>query len=159
MADEHLLRVAAGYQRDPLLPLLMLADDSEQQVQAYYQQGDLFVLRGADRATRGIVLAIPDGQGGVEIKSIAVVPGLRRRGVGTRMIRMVLEELRAAGARRVTVGTGNCSIGEIAFYQRAGFRLSRIERDYFNEARGYRKGIEENGILLQDLVWLDLWLV
>jgi hypothetical protein len=32
--------------------------------------------------------------------------------------------------RRVIVGTSNAGIGQIAFYQKASFRLWRIERDY-----------------------------
>lgn len=156
MDEERLVRIPTGQERDALLPLFLLADDSEQQVRSYYQQGTLFALCGPDRAVRAIVLTIATGHDGIEIKSIAVVPGLQRRGLGTRMLLLVLVELRAEGARRVTVGTGNSSIGEIAFYQRAGFRLSRIDRDYFTEARGYRKGLEENGIALRDLVWLDL---
>ena len=156
MDEERLVRIPTGQERDDLLPLFLLADDSEQQVRSYYQQGTLFALCGPDRAVRAIVLTIATGHDGIEIKSIAVVPGLQRRGLGTRLLLLVLVELRAEGVRRVTVATGNSSIGELAFYQRAGFRLSRIDRDYFNEARGYRKGLEENGIALRDLVWLDL---
>lgn len=156
MRDERVVRVPAGHERDALLPMFLLADDSEQEVRSYYQMGDLFALRDADGTTRGIVLAIATGHGVIEIKSIAIASGLQRRGLGTKMIRLVLSELRARVARKVTVGTGNSSIGEIAFYQKAGFRLWRIERDYFSESRGYRKGIEENGIPLRDLVWLDL---
>jgi ribosomal protein S18 acetylase RimI-like enzyme len=156
MADERLVRIPPGRERDALLPLFALADDSEPQVRSYYQHGTLFALSGADCAVRGIVLALAAGHDSVEIKSIAVVPGLQRRGLGSRMLRLVFDELRAGGTRRVTVGTGNSSLGELAFYQRAGLRLFRIERDYFTEARGYRKGIEENGIALRDLVWLDL---
>ena len=37
--------------------------------------------------------------------------------------------LRARGVRRVIVGTGNAGIGQLAYYQKAGFRLERIERD------------------------------
>ena len=36
-----------------------------------------------------------------------------------------------------------------------GFRLRKIERDYFSPARGYPEGTTENGILLRDLVWMD----
>jgi hypothetical protein len=43
----------------------------------------------------------------------------------------------------------------LAFYQKAGFRLWRIERDVFTTARGYPEGIEENGIPLRDMVWME----
>jgi ribosomal protein S18 acetylase RimI-like enzyme len=136
------------------MPLLLLADDSESQVRSYCQQGDLFVLRADDVAT-GITLAIQEPGGDVELKAVGVAPDRQGKGVGQRMIAMVLAELRAAGVRRVTVGTGSCGIGQLAFYQKAGFRLWKIERDFFTAERGYREGIEENGIPLRDMVWMD----
>ena len=100
-------------------------------------------------------LAIAEPDGGVELKAVAVAPELHGQGVGQRMLALVLAELRAAGVRHVTVGTGNSGIGQLAFYQKAGFRLSRIERDFFSPARGYPEGLEENGIPLRDMVWMD----
>ena len=56
---------------------------------------------------------------------------------------------------RVVVGTGNSGIGQLAYYQRCGFRLWKIERNFFNSERGYPDGLEENGIPLRDMVWMD----
>ena len=137
------------------MPLLALADDSESQVHSYYQKGDLFVLRGDDGVVMGMTLAIPNPGGGVELKAVAVAPPLHGRGVGQRMMKMVLAELRASGVRYVTVGTSSSGIGQLAFYQKAGFRLWKIERDFFTPERGYPEGAKENGILMRDLVWMD----
>jgi GNAT superfamily N-acetyltransferase len=152
---ERLEHVAAGPARDEFMPLLSLADDSETQVRSYYQRGTLFVLRGADGVALGITLAIPESEDDVELKAVAVVPELQGRGVGQRMLALVLAELRAVGVRRVTVGTGSSGIGQLAFYQKTGFRLWKIERDFFSRERGYTQGIEENGIPLRDMVWMD----
>ena len=67
-----------------------------------------------------------------------------------------LAELRCRGVRRVVVGTANAGIGQLAYYQKAGFRLLRIERDFFSPARGYPAVMEDNGIRLRDMVWMDL---
>lgn len=158
MKNERLERVASGPARDDLLPLFLVADDSVTQVASYYQDGDLFVLRGSDGAARGIVLVVPTADQTVELKAVAVRQGLHGQGVGKRMLALVLGELRGAGARRVTVGTANCGIGQLAFYQKCGFRFWKIERDFFNPARGYPEGIVENGIPLRDMVWMDLTL-
>jgi ribosomal protein S18 acetylase RimI-like enzyme len=152
---ERLQRIAAGPGRDELMPLLLLADDSESQVRSYYQHGELFAVCGDDGIVIGITLAIPTAGGGVEVKAVAVAPALHGRGVGQRMMKMVLAELRAAGVRQVTVGTSSSGIGQLAFYQKAGFRLWKIERDFFSPALGYPEGTTENGILLRDLVWMD----
>jgi ribosomal protein S18 acetylase RimI-like enzyme len=155
-AAGQLQRIGAGPRRDEFMPLLLLADDSEAQVRSYYQQGDLFVLCADDGIVMGMTLAIPNSGGDVELKSVAVAPALHGRGVGQRMMKLVLAELRATGVRRVTVGTSSSGIGQLAFYQKTGFRLWKIERDFFSPERGYLEGTKENGILLRDLVWMDL---
>jgi hypothetical protein len=33
--------------------------------------------------------------------------------------------------------------------------LRTVERDFFTPERGYPEGIEENGITLRDMVWMD----
>jgi hypothetical protein len=57
--------------------------------------------------------------------------------------------------RRVVVGTSTSNTEAVAFYQRAGFRMWKIERDFFIPARGYPIGLEENGIPVRDILWLD----
>jgi hypothetical protein len=52
------------------------------------------------------------------------------------------------------VSIRDLGVGQLAFYQKAGFRLQRIERDYFTPERGYPP-LLENGILVRDMVWMD----
>ena len=94
--------------------------------------------------------------GSAELKAVAVDPARQNLGIGRRMLAAVLEELRCRGVRRAIVGTANAGIGQLAYYQKAGFRLLRIERDFFSPARGYPAVMEDNGIRLRDMVWMDL---
>lgn len=146
--------VEPGSEREPYLPLLLLADDSEQQVRAYMKDGMLFVAED-DGWTVGIVLAIPLDAAEIELKAVAVDPDSHNQGIGKRMLAQVLPELSKRGYTRVMLGTGNSSIGQLAFYQKAGFRLWKIERDFFSPERGYPEDLKENGIPLRDMVWLD----
>jgi ribosomal protein S18 acetylase RimI-like enzyme len=146
--------VLPGGERERFLPLLLLADESEQQVRSYFQQGDLYAY-GADDALVGMVLILPKTDGEVELKAVAVTPGEQSRGRGKHMLREVLNDLRRRGVRKVVVGTANAGIGQLAFYQKAGFRLSHIERDFFSPSRGYPAVMEDNGIRLRDMVWMD----
>ncbi|HKG26120.1 MAG TPA: GNAT family N-acetyltransferase [Thermomicrobiales bacterium] len=153
---ERLKIVPSGEEREAYWPLLLLADESEPQVRSYYQEGDLYVLADADGTPLGIVLVLPlTAEREVELKAVAVTPERHGQGIGQRMLRLVLADLRARSVRRVVVGTGNSGIGQLAFYQKAGFRLWRIERDFFSPERGYREDIEENGIPLRDMAWMD----
>ena len=153
--DLGLRVVPAGRGRDAYLPLLRLADDSEDQVRGYYQQGDLYALDDETGRPVGMVLAIPEDGGSVELKAVAVDEPLHGQGVGSRMLAAVLADLRARGVTRVVVGTSSAGIGQLAYYQKAGFRLLRVERDFFGPARGYPEGLTENGIPLRDMVWMD----
>ena len=147
--------VPAGAGRDAYLPLLRLADESESQVRGYYQTGDLYALDDATGQPLGVVLATWAPDGSVGIWAVAVAAARHGQGIGKRLLAAVLADLRARGVKRVVVGTGNCSIGQLAYYQKAGFRLWQIERDYFSPARGYPVGLTENGIPLRDMVLMD----
>jgi ribosomal protein S18 acetylase RimI-like enzyme len=155
MTEPILRTIPSGPERDHYLPLLYLADDSVEQVSAYYQIGDLYVFDRDDGAPLAITLVVPEPEGGVELKAVAVDSSAHGQGIGSRMLTAVLAALRASGVHHVVVGTGNSGIGQLAFYQKAGFRLQRIERDFFSTARGYPDGLEENGIPLRDMVWMD----
>ena len=148
--------VPAGSDRDAYLPLLLLADESIEQVSAYYQTGDLYVIDAEDGTPMAMTLAIPEPDGSVELKAVAVDASLHGQGVGKRMLAGVLADLKAKGVRHVIVGTANAGIGQLAFYQKAGFRLWKIERDFFGTDKGYPEGMEENVILLIDMLWMDL---
>lgn len=164
--DKVLRVVPPGTARDAYWDLLLLADESEPAVRSYYQQGDLFSYEeepsvvsrqpSGTGGVLGIVLVVPHGEGVAEFKAVAVTPERHGQGIGQRMLAAVLAEVRRRGVARVIVGTANSGIGQLAFYQKAGFRLSHIERDFFSPERGYPADLQENGIPLRDMVWMDL---
>lgn len=154
MTSTQLRIVPAGPERDAYRPLLMLADDSELEVAGYYQHGDLYALD--QDGPLGVTLVIPGRDGSVELKAVAVKSGRHNQGIGQRMLAAVLTDLKARGVTRVVVGTASSGVGQLAFYQKAGFRLRAIDRDFFSPARGYPDGLQENGIRVCDMVWMDL---
>jgi ribosomal protein S18 acetylase RimI-like enzyme len=149
-------QVRPGPEREALLPLLLLAD-AEPQVRGYLHHGDLYALRGAGGGPLGVTLVLPDAAdpGTAELRAVAIDPTQHNRGLGRRMLASVLADLRARGFRRAVVGTSNAGIGQIAFYQKAGFRLWRVERDYFTPQKGYDPNERENGLPHRDMIWFD----
>jgi len=91
----------------------------------------------------------------VEIKSIAVREERRCKGIGTALILAALARCREIDARQVRVATAAASTDALKFYQRQGFRIRRVIRDFYVASRGYRP-LELNGIPLRDEVILDL---
>ena len=84
-----------------------------------------------------------------EIEYIAVVPTQRGGGYGKAIMAAVLEEARRRNIRSLLVGTGNSSPYHIAFYQKCGFRMDHVRKDFF---RYIQPPVFENGILLQDML-------
>ena len=148
------LRTVPPGARRPYVELLREAEDSTSEIESYLDRGDLF-LYGDGELVIGHVLVTPLGSDEQELKNLAIVEGQRRLGFGRSMIGAVLTELRARGVRRVEVATSGADTGNLEFYQRCGFRLLRIERDYFSPARGYPEGFSLFGLPASDLVVLD----
>lgn len=141
--------------RSALRPSFRLADDSEQQLDAYLDLGRVLVAR-SDGAVVGhlqlVAAAEPDV---VEIKNMAVEPGRRRTGIGRALIDHALAAAQRDGVSQVLVATGAGDVGNLRFYQRCGFRMLSVERDAFTPATGYPEGIMIDGIELRDRVWFS----
>ncbi len=132
------------------LPLLLLADPSEESVRRYLADGRVFIAELEGGIVGAIVLE-PRGQGDMEIMNLALWPDFRGRGIGAELLAQAAATAKAAGATRLLVGTGNSSLAPLAFYQRQGFRISGISRDYFKH---YDPPIIEEGIPCLDMIHL-----
>jgi ribosomal protein S18 acetylase RimI-like enzyme len=150
----HLSIVPAG-SRERFIELLLLADESPQQVRHYIDSGDLYVY-SLEQTTVGLILAIPVESGVVELKAVAVEGSQQAQGIGKQMLAAVLAHLQRCGCKRAIVGTASSGMAQLAYYQKAGFRMNRIERDFFTPARGYPESMIENGIRVRDMVWMDM---
>jgi len=144
--------------RDALASLFSEADDSESEIAGYRDLGDVLVARHSGTIV-GHVQIVGTGEAGTaEIKSIAVYEERRSRGIGTALIQAALGRCRGQDVRLVRLATAAASIDALKFYQRQGFRIRRVIRDFYTPERGYRP-LLLNGIpLLDELILdIDLW--
>jgi ribosomal protein S18 acetylase RimI-like enzyme len=143
--------------RAALLPLFRMADDSVQAVDAYYRQGAALVATNRGAIVGLVQMIADDGDPATwELKSIAVLEAHRQGGLGRALAEAGIAHARRHGARRIVVGTGAADTGPLRFYQRVGFRMTRIERDAYGPAAGYPPNLLVEGIPLRDRVWLEL---
>jgi ribosomal protein S18 acetylase RimI-like enzyme len=154
MFGEPLVTVGPGPERETWAPLLALADEPVP-LRAYLHDGELYGLVDGDDQPLAAILVIEEQPGVAELRAVAVAAGAQGAGLGTRVVDAVLAVLRDRGVERVVVGTASSGVRQLAFYQRCGFRLSHVERDFFTAEKGYPAGISENGIPTRDMVWMD----
>src|SRR6185295_15215495 len=116
---------------ETLIPLLLQAEESERAlrwglknlVDAVYRADEDGVLVGA---------ATMQWRGDpCEIMELAVAPERQRQGIGRAIVSWLIDEARRRGMSAVLVGTANSSIDNVAFYQKVGFRMDHVRKDYF----------------------------
>jgi GNAT superfamily N-acetyltransferase len=140
--------------RQGLRALFEEAEDSSAQLDAYLGDGRVLVTRLDGEPVAHLQL-VDAGPGEVELKNMAVLDRLRGRGIGRHLVEEAIATSRAGGLHRMVVATAAADIGNLRFYQRCGFRFSRVERDAFVPETGYPDEILIDGIPLRDRVWFD----
>ena len=138
---------------EPLpMELLLLADPSEAIVREYMKRAQCYVMEQG-RKIVGVYSLLPTRPGTVELVNIAVDESQQNKGFGKALIQHAIETARSQGYRTIEIGTGNSSISQLALYQKCGFRMTHIDRNFF--LRHYEEPIVENGIQCVDMVRLS----
>lgn len=132
--------------------LLLLADPSRKLVEAYLGSGTCFVAE-MDKRMIGVYVLLQKGPELIEIMNIAVDERHHGKGIGKQLIGHAISHAREQGYKTIEIGTGNSGIGQLALYQKCGFRITGIDRDFFNI--NYTEAIYENGIQCQDMIRLS----
>ncbi|PCI65832.1 MAG: GNAT family N-acetyltransferase [Gammaproteobacteria bacterium] len=135
---------------EELMNLLFIADPDLQTIEKYLPNSTIFVAKESDIFV-GIVVIISTGDQ-YELKNIAVHTSYQNRGIAKKLIFKAKEYAKNNGALTITVGTGNSSLSQLALYQKCGFRMKNIEKNFFLK---YPEPIFENGIRCLDLVMLS----
>jgi len=135
-----------------LLPMLLDAEEGEERVRAVLLDPACTAYAAwLDGQLAGAAVVRWEEAGPSEIIYIEVADALRGRGYGKQFIQALQSELPQYGGRSLLVGTANASLENIAFYQKCGFRMYEIRRDYFAYIQ---PPIQEHGIPLRDMLVL-----
>ncbi|WP_028558911.1 GNAT family N-acetyltransferase [Paenibacillus pinihumi] len=136
----------------PPMELLLLADPSEPIVREYLRRGQCYIAVIEGDAA-GVYVLLPTRPGTVELVNIAVCETLQGQGLGKRLVHHAITGAQQAGYKTLEIGTGNSSLDQLALYQKCGFRITGIDKDFF--VRHYEEEIYENGIQCRDMIRLS----
>lgn len=130
------------------LPLLLLADEEEAMIDRYLERGTMYVLEDGD--VKAECLVTDEGDGILEIKSLATLPQFQHRGYAKALVNFI--EAKYKGRFKILqAGTGD-SPATVPFYQKLGFVRSHIVKNFFTD--NYSRPIYDGGVLLKDMVYL-----
>ncbi|MGG4494643.1 GNAT family N-acetyltransferase [Brevibacillus reuszeri] len=145
------IRKLAPHEEAPM-NLLLLADPSQKLVEEYLQRGQCYVA-AKENDLVGVYVLIQTRPDTIELVNVAVDEGHQGQGIGKKLVLHAIEVAKASGYKTIEVGTGNSSLDQLALYQKCGFRMTWIDKDFF--IRHYNEPIFENGIQLFDMVRLS----
>ncbi|MFC3418574.1 GNAT family N-acetyltransferase [Salinicoccus hispanicus] len=148
--DLHIRQI--GENEEAPMVLLTLADPSDQRIRSYLKQSDCYLAELTGEII-GVYVAGKISRDTIEIYNIAVKEAFQGKGIGKHLLMDAVNRYSKAGYKAIEIGTGNSSIGQLALYQKAGFRIDCILRDFFTDY--YEDHIYENGIWCRDMIRLN----
>lgn len=141
MKELHIGPLAKN-QRAPF-ELLEMADPSRLRIESYLKTGNCYIAQINSRVLGVMILNKIDSTT-IEIMNIAIQESEQRKGFGKALLRYSEKISQESGFKKIIIGTGNSSIGQLDLYQKEGFEVDRIEEDFY--IKNYSEPIFENGI-------------
>lgn len=136
------IRKLKKHEQEPM-DLLLLADPSRKIIEEYLVRGECYVAETYG-ATIGVYVLLPTRPETIELINVAVAEEHHGRGIGKQLVMDAIKNAKDKDCKTMEVGTGNSSIGQLALYQKCGFRITGIDKDFFT--KHYTEKIFENGI-------------
>jgi ribosomal protein S18 acetylase RimI-like enzyme len=131
--------------------LLLLADPDQDVIDKYILGSEMYVAEWNNKIIGVYVLYFIDRHT-AEIKNIAVEEKYQGRGIGKMMIRDAAQVSKNKNYTTLLVGTGNSSISQLAFYQKQGFEIFDLKKNFFVD--NYSEPIIEDGIPCKHMIML-----
>ncbi|WP_044239717.1 GNAT family N-acetyltransferase [Flexithrix dorotheae] len=127
----------------PPIELLLLADPSPALIETYLANGKCFIAQKQE-LTIGVIVISQESPGLLVIKNIAIDEHFQGMGIGKRLLQFAIDFGKNSGNKKLIICTGNSSINQLALYQKMGFEIEKIRKNFFLDH--YPEAIYENGI-------------
>ena len=145
---EFAIKIYDGDRRR-LLPLLLLADESEEMVSRYIDRGEMFIIE-ADGRIAGECIVTDEGDGVLELKSLAIAKEFQKKGFGRALVSFIADRYRGSFSV-LQAGTGDSPL-TMPFYRKCGFVPHSVIPGFFTD--NYDHPIIEGGVVLRDMIVL-----
>jgi len=132
--------------------LFLLADPSRSMIESYLPEAEIAIYRLKDKIIGGYIINYRSEEK-VELMNIAIYDAYQKQGYGSQLLVYLIQRLKSKLVKELQLGTGTFG-HQLTFYHRHGFRVHRLEKNYFLEK--YEEKIIENGIRHRDRLWLVL---
>lgn len=132
--------------------LLLSADPSPVMVASYVNRAFKFAAQ-IDHKLVGVLLLLPTHPRTLEIVNLAISQRQQNQGIGTQLLQFAENWAHQKHYRTLEIAPGSTSFGPLYLYQKQGFRITSIERNFFS--RHYPQTIWENKLILKDLIRLQ----
>ena len=149
MNEMNIQKIDDNYPYD----LLLLADETKEGIHKYLFKSKVYVAKLPDsEAPIGVFCLYPVNANTTEIMNIAVSEQYQNTGIGSRLLEESLKIAKEQGYKEIIVGTADCGLKQIRFYEKNGFVKYYIRENYFTNI--YDTPIYENGVQLKDMIML-----
>ena len=134
------------------LYLLLLADPEEKSIKEYSDDSVFIAAKNEDTIVGIAVINKIDKQS-IEIVNLAVNEKWQNKKIGRKLLEEVILYAKTERYKQVIIRTGNSSISQISLYQKLGFQITNVNKDYYLDK--YTHVIYENNIQCRDQVELE----
>lgn len=133
--------------------LLLTADPSREVIETYLARS-ICLEATVENQLAGVLILLPTRPETLEIVNLAVLDSFQDQGIAQQLINHAIAFAKKSTYKTLEVGTGSTSLKQLYLYQKCGFRMSCIDKDFF--IRHYSEEIIENGLILKDMVRLTM---
>ncbi len=131
--------------------LLLTADPSKKIIGSYLSHAFCYqAITNAQLA--GVIILLPTHPDTLEIMNIAVDSKWQNHGIAQQLLSFAENLAHQQNYSYLEIGTGTTSFEQLYLYQKCGFRITSVKRDFFTDR--YDSEIIENGLHLKDMLRL-----
>lgn len=139
--------------KEQFMNLLLLADETIEGINKYLFDSEVYVANSSNSDSPvGVFCLFSHNEETIEIMNIAVSEQYQNMGIGSYMLAESFKIAKKQGYKEIIVGTSDCGIKQIRFYEKNGFIKYAIRENYFTDI--YDTPIYEGGVQLKDMVML-----